>query len=689
MPADRPCLYLIDGSSYIYRAFHALPPLTSPRGVPTQAVYGFTTMLLKLLGDVEPGYLAVIFDAPGRTFRDELFESYKAHRPPAPDDLKAQIPRIHEVVDAFHLCKVVESGVEADDVIATLVLRYAAEFDCVVITGDKDLMQLVGPTVRLWDTMRDRWIDAAAVREKFGVAPNQVIDLMALMGDSSDNVPGVNGVGPKTAAALIDHFGDLDTLFSRLDEVPNLKIRGAAKLAERLRAGEDSARLSRSLVTLRSDVDLGLGIEEMRVGEPDADALRRIFTDLGFHTLIEQVVRRGPAPQIQLETITGAAAITERLAQMLSSQSGVAVASVTPEGPVVTTPAAQLLVCDEDCAVVLISLDTQEARDAVAAAFAGATARLAGYDLKRVGHALAAAGLHLPVGGFDVMVASYLVDPTAANDLPSIVTEHLGGSLRDDPQDVGSIASAVAYVRQLVHPLSERMREYGLSGLFEDLETPLIGVLARIEARGMAIDTDRLGRLSAEYAHRLDALMHEIHEAAGHEFNIHSPPQLRQVLFDELGLSTRGVKKGKTGHSTDVDVLTKLSSEHPLPAKILEYRGLSKLKSTYVDALPLAVNASTGRLHTTLHQTVAATGRLSSSDPNLQNIPIRGDEGRRIRETFVAPPGRILVGADYSQIELRVLAHLSADPVLQDAFLSEQDVHARTAAEVFGCCRAR
>lgn len=684
MPADRPCLYLIDGSSYIYRAFHALPSLTSPRGVPTQAVYGFTTMLLKLLGDVEPAFLVVIFDAPGRTFRDDLYESYKAHRPSVPDDLRAQIPLIHDVVAAFRLCKVVEPGVEADDVIATLVRRYAADCECVVITGDKDLMQLVGPSVRLWDTMRDRWIDAAAVREKFGVAPDQVVDLMALMGDSSDNIPGVKGVGAKTAAALIEHFGDLDALLSRLDEVPDLKIRGAAKLAERLRAGADSARLSRSLVTLQSDVDIGLDLEVMRVGAPDSEALRKIFADLGFHTLLEQVVRRKAPPRVVVEPITGSAAIADRVGAILSGSGAVAVATQTPDGPVVTTAAATVLLCDGDNSAALVELDTDDARQAVATAFAVAKARVVGYDLKQIGHSLAAAGILLPADGFDVMVASYLVDPTAANDLSSVVTEHLGGVVHGDRQDAESIASALVYVRQLASPLAERMRECNLIGLFDDLETPLISVLARIETRGMAIDTDRLAQLSTEYAQRLDSLMHDIYEAAGHEFNIHSPPQLRQVLFDEIGLSTRGVKKGKTGYSTDIDVLTKLSSEHPLPAKILEYRALSKLKSTYVDALPLAVNAATGRLHTTLHQTVAATGRLSSSDPNLQNIPIRGDEGRRIREAFVAPPGRVLIAADYSQIELRVLAHLSADPVLQDAFRLGEDVHARTAAEVFG-----
>lgn len=683
MPADRPFLYLIDGSSYIYRAFHALPPLTSPRGAPTQAVYGFTTMLLKLINEVKPAFLAVIFDAPGPTFRDELYESYKAHRPPAPDDLKAQIPLIHEVVDAFRLCKIMESGVEADDVIATLVRRYADEYPCVVVTGDKDLMQLVGPSVTLWDTMRDRHIDADAVREKFGVAPRQVVDLMALMGDSSDNIPGVRGVGAKTAAALIDHFGSLDDLLSRVDEVPDLKLRGAAKVAERLREGVESARLSRELVTLRADVKLDLDIDAMRVREPDADALRRIFSDLGFHTLSDQLGRAQP-PAVRANRVPGPA-ISRSIGNLLGGGAdSVAIATLTPVGPIVTTPASDLLLCGGAADVAIVALGENGSSEAIRSAFDGATARFVGYDLKRISHSLAGHGVSLPRNAFDVMVAAYLVDPTAANDLAAVASDHLGVAVQAFAEDESSTAAALVQIHHLAEPLARGLRERELTKLFDEVEMPLVGVLARIEARGIALDCERLARMSEEYATRLESVMREIHGIAGHSFNIHSPQQLRQVLFDELGLSTRGLKKGKTGYSTDVDVLTKLSSDHPLPARILEYRALSKLKSTYIDALPPAVNVITGRLHTTLHQTVAATGRLSSSDPNLQNIPIRGEEGRRIRAAFVAPPGRLLIAADYSQIELRVLAHLSDDPVLREAFGEGQDVHARTAAEVFG-----
>ncbi len=682
MAGDRPILYLIDGSSYIYRAFHALPPLTSPRGVPTQAVYGFTTMVNKLFAEVKPDSLVVVFDAPGKTFRDDIYSAYKANRPPAPDDLRAQIPLIHEVVDAFRVCKIAEAGVEADDVIATLVERYVADTDCVIITGDKDLMQLVRPTVRIWDTMRDRWIDAAAVREKFGVEPTQVADVLALMGDSSDNIPGVKGIGAKSATALIQHFGDLDSLFGRIDEVPEMGLRGAKKVAERLRDGVEDARLSRRLVALNDKVDLAVDRAEMAVGAPDTDALRRIFAELGFETLADQVAHTAPPPKVEVERVSEPVAISRVLSEALSPTDGfVAVAVLAEDGPAVTTPAATFLAGAQSGVVVAVDLTTDEVRRALDEALRGGSARLVGHDLKRIGQHLAAAGVSLPAGGFDVMVASYVVDPTSSHDLASLLA---GGSVSGFGEGVESTAAILAQIPELGGRLQKRLEDCSSLALFDDLETPLVGVLSRIESRGMALDIDHLAAMSSEFEGRLATLMAEIYEVAGHEFNIHSPPQLRQVLFEELGLPTKGVKKGKTGYSTDVDVLTKLSSQHPLPSKILDYRALSKLKSTYIDALPLAVNPTTRRLHTTLHQTVAATGRLSSSDPNLQNIPIRGDEGRRIREAFVAPKGRVLIAADYSQIELRVLAHLSGDPVLLESFSRGEDIHTRTAAEVFG-----
>ena len=678
----RPLLYLVDGSSYIYRAFHALPPLTSPQGVPTQAVYGFTTMLLKLVQDVAPSFLAVVFDAPGKTFRSDLYADYKANRPSAPDDLKSQIPLIHDVVDAFRICKIVEPGVEADDVIATLVEREVADYDCVIVTGDKDLMQLVRPSVRLWDTMRDRWIDEAAVREKFGVSPGQVVDVMALMGDTSDNIPGVKGIGAKTATALIDHFGSLDDLLERVDEVAELKIRGAAKVAERVRDGVDAARMSKELVTLDHDVPLDLETKALEIPEPDSERLREIFSELGFHSMAEQL-SRPPAARVEVRRVEDVEAADGFLSAVVAGDDRIALGVLAAEGPAVTTPADHVLIAAADGSVAEIATSDTKLCHLLSATIAEVGERLVGYDLKRVGQRMAAAGVELPQGGFDVMVASYLVDPTAPHDLDTILTKYVGGSAPDFGVDAESTASGVVQLAGVAERLAERL-DGDLRRLFDQVETPLVDVLSRIESRGIGLDIELLKVMSEEFASRLDALMSEIHEMAGHEFNINSPPQLRTVLFDELGLPTKGVKKGKTGYSTDVDVLNRLADQHPLPAKILEYRALSKLKSTYIDALPLAVNEVTGRLHTTLHQAVAATGRLSSSDPNLQNIPIRGEEGRRIRGAFVAPKGRVLIAADYSQIELRVLAHLSGDPVLREAFSHGEDIHTRTAAEVFG-----
>lgn len=683
MSAERASLYLIDGSSYIYRAFHALPPLTSPQGVPTQAIYGFATMLMKLLKDAKPAYIAVVFDAPGPTFRDDLYDAYKAHRPPAPDDLKVQIPRIHQLVDAFRICTLMQEGVEADDVIATIVHRYADDHPCVIVSSDKDLMQLVGPTVTLWDTMRDRRIDAEAVREKFGVAPERVVDVMALVGDASDNVPGVKGIGAKTAAALIDHFGSLDELLDRVEEVSSLGLRGAAKVAEKLRDGAETARLSRQLVALRTDVPLALDIDAMTARDPDVAALRRMFAELGFQSLSDQMGQVPAPPAPPVVQVSGGQAIGA-LDAAVGGGGRVAIAALTSAGPVVTTPASALVFAAGDGATE-VALDDGEVRAAVAKSLAAAGARLVMYDGKRIDHALAASGIEMPAAGVDVMVAAYLVDPSAANDLASVIAAG-GGSAAPTGfgEDAAATGAALVEMASCADDLVHRLADLGMARLFDEVESPLVHVLARIERRGLALDTQRLEQMGEEFAGRLEELMQAIHELAGHPFNIHSPQQLRQVLFDEIGLSTRGLKKGKTGYSTDVDVLTKLSADHPLPAKILEYRALSKLKSTYIDALPPLINSATGRLHTSLHQTVAATGRLSSSDPNLQNIPIRGEEGRRIREAFVAPRGRVLVAADYSQIELRVLAHLSHDPVLCEAFRNGEDIHARTAAEVFG-----
>ena len=684
MSGQRPRLVLVDGSSYIYRAFFALPPLTGPRGLPTNAVYGFTTMLLKLLSEAKPDFAAVVFDAPGATFRDDLYADYKANRTGMPDDLSAQIPWIHRVVAALRLPEICVPGVEADDVIASFIAAHeGTELDCVIVTNDKDLMQLVRPGVRLWDTMRDRWTDSAAVEAKFGVPPHRVVDVLALMGDSIDNIPGVKGIGEKTAMALIQTFGDLETVLGSLDAVAQMSLRGARKVAERLRAEAATARLSRELASVRRDVPLDRVLADLRVVPPDHAVARPLFTELGFLSLLRQLSEEAPTLTVEAALVQSAAQAEQHFARARAA-GWLGLAALSDAGPGVSTPACALMVTTAEGAPVRIDLSDPAVHAVAAAALSGSAFEIIGHDLKRDALRLGACGIELGGRRFDVMIAAALSEPTAGDRLETLATDVLGArpaAYRESPEGA---AAGVSVLHSLATELRGRLDASALSQLFDEVEMPLVDVLARIERRGMLVDLERLRALSSEFSARMDTLMREIYALAGGEFNIGSPPQLRTVLFDRLGLSKRGVRRGKTGFSTDVDVLTRLAQEHPLPAKILDYRALAKLKSTYVDALPAAVNPVTGRLHTSLNQTGAATGRLSSSDPNLQNIPVRGEEGRRIRAAFIAPPGSLLIAADYSQIELRILAHLSGDAALVDAFRRGQDVHARTAAEVFG-----
>ncbi len=683
MSGTRPRLVLVDGSSYVYRAFHALPPLTGPHGLPTHAVYGFTTMLLKLLTEARPDYVVVVFDAGRRTFRDELYAQYKAHRPEMPNELAAQFPYIQRVLEALRIPVLRVEGVEADDVIASLLERCAGpELDCVVVTGDKDLMQLVRPGVRLWDTMRDKWTDVAAVEARYGVPPERMADVLALMGDPIDNVPGVSGIGEKTAVALVQALGSVEDVLAQPDAVARLPLRGAKKVAERLAAEADTARLSKALVLIRRDVPITCALEDLAVQPVDQAAVRALFTELGFQSLLRQLTDEAPPLAIEPVTATDPKQVAACFARARAG-GWLALATVPAAGPPATTPAEQLLLVAGDEPPLQVALDRVALRDAARAGLADPTLEVVAHDLKRDLLALDAAALPLAARGFDVAIAAALVDVTAGTTLERLGADLLGIKVPPYRDGAPGAAAGVTLLQPLAAQLRERMRIDALAELFDTVEMPLVRVLTRIEQRGMLVDVAALQRLSASFGARIDAALRDIHAMAGEEFNVHSPPQLRAVLFERLKLPTRGVKRGKTGLSTDVDVLTRLAAEHPLPARILEYRALAKLKSTYVDALPLAVNPITGRLHTSLNQTGAATGRLSSSEPNLQNIPVRGEEGRRIREAFIAEPGKVLIAADYSQIELRVLAHLSREPALIEAFVSEQDIHTRTAAEVF------
>ncbi len=690
MPPEKaaPRLYLIDGSSYIFRAFHAVPPLTNKAGLPTNAVFGFTNMLLKLLNEERPDGLAVVFDAGGPTFRDEMYADYKAHRPPMPEELIPQLPYVRKVVEALRVPVIEVPGVEADDAIATLATSFAsAKMQVVIVTGDKDMMQLVGPNVMIVDTMRDRRIGIDEVRKRFGIEPERVIEVMGLMGDSVDNIPGVKGIGEKTAQALIQKFGSIDNLLAHLDEVEGMGLRGARRIRESLAREADQAKMSRELARLRCDVAVEVTLDDLRLQSPDYAALRPLFAELGFQSLLGQVAPRAPTKSGTTGWVEDRVGL-ETLLRSLANVERIALEPVVGGDPAAVEALAIAFNENEACVVRLSAEGGPSAAD-LAPLLAAERPRKVGGDLKRAAVLLARQGVDLRGIDFDVGVASYLVNPSRqSHRVEDLALELLGRSLVTGLDESPAAAGEAAAERArsclpLETVLARRLAEQGAEALFREMEMPLVTVLARMERRGVRVDLGLLGAIGAEFEGRLAALLREIYALAGVEFNVSSPPQLREVLFERLKISSRGVRRGKTGLSTDVDVLTRLAHEHPLPAKILEYRSLAKLKSTYVDALPALVDPATGRIHTSFNQTVAATGRLSSSEPNLQNIPIRTEEGRRIRAAFLPATGCRLVSADYSQIELRVLAHMSGDETLISAFRAGEDIHRRTAAEVF------
>jgi DNA polymerase-1 len=681
-------LFLIDASGYVYRAFHALPALSTSRGLPTNATLGFANMVAKLLRSEKPDYLAVVFDAPGETFRDAMYAEYKQHRPPMPDDLRPQLPYIRKLVAALRLPVIEEAGVEADDVIGTLATRAAAEgVETVIVTADKDMMQLVCAQTTLYDDMRGRRVGVAEVRERFGVDPERVPDVLGLMGDSTDNIPGVTGVGQKTAMTLVHELGPVESILDRLDEVERTGLRGAKRIREALAAEADVARLSKDLATIRRNLPLELAWERFRWPGPDLPALRPLLMELEFLALLRELAPTEPVVSVSIERreVRTATEVAGAIAP-LAKAPAVSVYAVL-DSPRATSARLTALVLGgaAGAPVVVVEPEAPETLAALAPLLGDFAITKLGDDLKSVRVALARRRLALAGPAMDLGIASYCLNPSRPlHDTTTLAHELLGepAAAGGDPVDAACRAARVAHaLRPLVE---ERLARAEMQRLYRELEMPLAEVLAEMELAGIALDTPALGAMSEEFGRGLERVLHDIYALAGGEFNVGSPVQLREVLFERLKLSTKGVKKTKTGLSTDVDVLTKLAADHPLPAKILEYRQLSKLKSTYVDALPTLIDPATGRIHTSFNQTVAATGRLSSSDPNLQNIPIRTEEGRRIRAAFVAGPGRRLVSADYSQIELRVLAHLAHDPALIDAFTRGDDIHARTARDVFG-----
>ncbi|MBV8453236.1 MAG: DNA polymerase I, partial [Deltaproteobacteria bacterium] len=680
MAEERQTLYLVDGSGYIFRAFFALPRLNNSRGLPTNATYGFIRMLLKLLKEARPTHIAVVFDSARKTFRDELFESYKANRAETPSDLLQQIPFIYRAVDQFRISRLVIDGYEADDVIGTLAVQAARDgFNAVIVTGDKDFMQLVSPHITLWDTMFGKRTGMREVRERFGVEPRTLVDVMALMGDSIDNVKGVPGIGEKTASMLMQHYGSLEALFAGLDKLDETKIRGAKKLAGVLAAHQQDIELARKLVRVDTEVALDFKPGDLAWPGIDEKGVAGLLRELEFGSLLTELTpsaKELPQTRVSEEIHADSEALPAVLAGLRHA-----------------SRLALHLGGDQSGAIVLKLMAAEESRiyllrrqsiPAAAELLASSSPSKACHDLKRHIGLLRRYGVELGGVDFDTMLAGFLINPGKPE--PAIVDlyhEHLAPLGGD-----AAAGSDPAVIEALRQTLMRKLTSNNLESLFDEIELPLARVLADMEAAGIGIDGAALKAISAEFAGQLDRLEHECYELAGREFNLNSPVQLREILFTHLGLSVKGLKKTKSGYSTDADTLEKLAGVHPMPHKLLEYRAIAKLKSTYSDALPELIDASTGRIHTSFHQALTATGRLSSSDPNLQNIPTRSEEGRRIRRAFVPAPGYILLSADYSQIELRILAHMSGEPALIDAFAREEDIHTRTAREILGGSRA-
>ncbi len=714
MAHDKP-LVLVDGSSYLFRAYHALPPLTTSQGHPTGAIRGVIAMLRKLAKDYPGSAIAVIFDPKGKTFRDDLYPEYKANRPAMEDDMRVQIRPIHEIIRAMGMPLLIVDGVEADDVIGTLAFQAtAAQQDTVISTSDKDMAQLVSPHVTLVNTMSETTMDRDGVIEKFGVPPELIIDYLALMGDTSDNIPGVPKVGPKTAAKWLNLYGSLDEVMASADDV-------GGKVGENLRASLELLPLSRQLTTIKCDVEIGLTIADLAPPDADRQTLRKLFETYEFRSWIDELGGEAPAEgaataatAAEYETVTDLGALDGWLAKLTAAGRFALNAQTTDVDYMRAELVGVSFAVEADhAAYVPVGHDYPGAPDQIALGdllerfkplLEDPQLGKLGQDLKYVKNVLARYDIELVGIEFDTMLESYVLDSVATRhtlaDLAerylsfrTIQYEDVAGkgvkqlSFNEVPIETASLYAAeeadiVLKVHEVLWP--RLTAEASLRSVFEDIELPLLPVLSRIERAGARVDGNLLLKQGEEIGRRLRELAEQAWAVADEQFNLDSTKQLQSIFYDKLGLPV--LKKTPGGKpSTAEPVLQELALDYELPRIILEYRGLAKLKSTYTDKLPLQINAQTGRIHTSYHQAVAATGRLSSKDPNLQNIPIRTAEGRKIRQAFVAAEGRQLLAADYSQIELRIMAHLSGDAGLRAAFAEDLDVHRATAAEVFGC----
>ncbi|GAB2189733.1 DNA polymerase I [Sessilibacter sp. MAH1] len=726
--ADKtPPLILIDGSSYLFRAFHALPPLTNSKGQPTGAIKGVVNMLRRMEKDYPNSPVAAVFDAKGKTFRNDMYSEYKAHRPPMPDDLRSQIEPLHNIIRAMGIPLLIIDGVEADDVIGTLTSQAIEHgLEVVVSTGDKDMAQLVNSHVTLVNTMTDTTMDIAGVEAKFGIPPELIIDYLALMGDKVDNIPGVAGVGEKTALALLQGLGGLDDIYNNLEKIKELSFRGAKTMAQKLEEHKENAYLSYQLATIKTDVDLDITLGDLKPEPEDHQKLLELFTDLEFKSWIREQENIIANPQLaetqnNNESETSAANYhvvfeESELDEWLKKLSAADIFAFDTETTSLNYMEAQIVGVSfainageavyVPCSHDYVGAPEQISRDVLLTKLKplleNPALKKVGQNLKYDRSVLLNHDIDLQGIEFDTMLESYVLNSVATrHDMDSLAEFYLGKQTIHFEDIAGKGAKQLTFNQieiekagpyaaedaditlQLHQKLSQELSdEKSLESVLKNIEMPLLPVLSKIERTGALIDTDLLQKHSQELEVRLKTLEKDAYDMAGEEFNLASPKQLGTILFEKLNIPA--IKKTKTGTpSTAEDVLQELALDYPLPKLLLEYRGLAKLKSTYTDKLPLMRNEKTGRVHTSYHQAVTATGRLSSSDPNLQNIPIRNAEGRRIRQAFIAPENYKILAADYSQIELRIMAHLSGDKGLLHAFQNDLDVHKATAAEVF------
>jgi len=698
-------IYLIDGTAYIHRAYHAIRGLTNSKGMPTNAIFGFTRMLMKLMEDRNPEYVGMFFDAKGPTFRHGMYAAYKANRPPMPEDMAVQIPYIKKVTTAFNLPIIEMQGYEADDLIGTLA-RIAEKkgFTVVMITGDKDFMQLVTEKSTIWDPMKESATDFHTIKEKFGIEPHQMIDVQGLSGDTADNIPGVPGIGQKTAVALIQTYNSMQELYEKLDTISKKKQR------ENLENYKAQAFLSRKLVTINTAAPLEMDPAEFKVTAPDKEKLAGLFQDLEFRQLQQSVPEQADLSCKDYQAVMDQNQLVKLIAQLGKADLISLDTETTSTNPMlaelvglsfaVKANQAYYIPCRHHYLGAPDQLKLKAVLESLKPVLENPQIKKIGQNIKYDWMVLARNGINLDGVVFDTMLASYLLNPSKrAHNLDQIALDFLDHKTITYEQVAGKgknallfsqvpLDKAVPYAcedaditlmaRDVLVP---KLKALGLDDLMAAVEMPLVPVLMRMEMRGAGVDAARLRELSRSFEKQLDALEGSIYGVAGEAFNINSPKQLATVLFDGLGLPV--IKRTKTGPSTDVSVLEELGRRHPLPAKILDYRSITKLLNTYVTVLPTLI-AADGRIHSRFHQTVAATGRLSSSHPNLQNIPIRTERGRKIRRAFVAPDGYRLLSADYSQIELRLLAHFSGDEKLIQAFVDGADIHRATAAQIFG-----